>query len=114
MTYWARSNSFEFDDGGERAIGAKIYFFDAGTSTPRATYSDAALTTANTHPVVADGNGRWPSVFLQYGTYKEVATTSGGTELWSADNLPNPAPTDPGEGVDGQRHFPDGDIITVG
>jgi hypothetical protein len=111
MTYWARSNSFEFDDEGERAIGAKIYFFDAGTSTPRATYSDAALSVANTHPVVADGNGRWPKVFLQYGSYKETATTAGGTTLWTTDDIPNPAPTDPGEGVAADAIYQTGDTI---
>ncbi len=114
MTYWPRSNSFEFDDNGERAIGAKVYFFDAGTSTPRTTYSDAALTTPNAHPVAADGNGRWPAVFLQYGSYKEIATTSGGTELWSTDVIPNPEPTDPGAGVDANAIFQTGDMIFVG
>lgn len=109
-----RSNSFEFDDDGVRAPGAKVYFYNAGTSTPRTTYSDAALATANTHPVVADGNGRWPQVFLQFGDYKELATTSGGTELWETDNIPNPAPTDPGVGVDANAIFQTGDMIFVG
>jgi hypothetical protein len=114
MTYWARSNSFEFDDDGERAIGAEIYFYDAGTSTPRTTYSDAALTTPNAHPVEADGNGRWPKVFLQYGSYKEIAKTAGGTTLWTTDDIPNPAPTDPGAGVDANAIFQTGDIIVAG
>lgn len=113
-TFWPRSNSFEFDDAGERAPGAKIYFFDAGTSTPRAVYQDAALTTPHTHPAVADGNGRWPQIFLSYGSYHEVATTSGGTELWETDNIPNPAPTDPGAGVAADSIFQTGDMILLG
>jgi microcystin-dependent protein len=112
--YWPRSNSFEFNDEGDVAPGAKVYFFDAGTSTPKTTYSDAALTTPRTHPVTADGNGRWPAVFLDFGSYKEVATTSGGTELWSADNIPNTAPTDPGEGVDADSIAQTGDYLFVG
>jgi hypothetical protein len=112
--YWPRSNSFEFNDEGDVAPGAKVYFFDAGTSTPKTTYSDAALTTPRTHPVAADGNGRWPAIFLDFGSYKEVATTSGGTELWSADNIPNTAPTDPGEGVDADSIAQTGDYLFVG
>jgi microcystin-dependent protein len=112
--YWPRSNSFEFNDEGDVAPGAKVYFFDAGTSTPKTTYSDAALTTPRTHPVTADGNGRWPAVFLDFGSFREVATTSGGTELWSADNIPNTAPTDPGEGVDADSIAQTGDYLFVG
>lgn len=111
---WPRSNSFEFDDDGVRAQGAKVYFFDAGTSTPKTAYQDADLTTPHAHPVVADGNGRWPAVFLDYGAYKELATTSGGTELWSTDDIPNTAPTDPGAGVDANSIFQTGDIIVAG
>lgn len=113
-TYWAQSNQIARNNNDTRSIGAKIYFFDAGTSTPRAVYSDAALSAAHTHPVLADGNGRWPQIFLQFGTYKEVAKSSGGTTLWETDNIPNPAPTDPGAGVEANSIFQTGDIILVG
>jgi microcystin-dependent protein len=47
-------------------VGALAYFFEAGTSTPMPVYSSADLGTANVHPhpVVADGNARWPQVFF--------------------------------------------------
>jgi hypothetical protein len=112
--YWPRSKSFEFDDDGNVAPGAKIYFFDAGTSTPKPAYTTAELSTTHTHPVVADGNGRWPAVFLDFGAYKETATTSADTTLWTVDDIPNAEPTDPGDGVDADSIFQTGDMIFVG
>ena len=44
--------------------GALLYFFDFGTSTPKTTYSDFALTTANTSPVVADADGLFSDIYL--------------------------------------------------
>lgn len=93
-TLWPRSNSYEWDANGERAEGALIYFFEAGTSTPRTVYQDAALSTPHEHPVEADGLGRWPAIFLDFGDYKERATTAAGSQLWTTDSIPNPAPFD--------------------
>lgn len=39
------------------AVGYKVYVYEAGTSTPLTTYSDAALTTPNSHPVVLNADG---------------------------------------------------------
>lgn len=111
---WPHSNSIIRTNTDTRAAGAKIYFFEAGTTTPRTTYSDAALTTPRTHPVVADAYGRAPAIFLDFGDYRERVRTSGDTTLWDTDNIPNPAPTDPGAGVDANSIFQTGDIILAG
>lgn len=42
---------------GEVAAGAKAYVYLTGTTTPVTTYSNAALTTPNSNPVIADSNG---------------------------------------------------------
>lgn len=110
-TLWRRSNSIEWDANGDRASGAKVYFYDAGTSTPRAAYQNADLSTAHPHPVVADGNGRWPAIFLQFGDYKETATTSGGSELWSTDNITNDEPFDDTFELDEDALYNTGDFI---
>jgi hypothetical protein len=47
------------DANGAPASGGKIYFYVVGTTTPQNTYSDSALTTPNTNPVVMDASG-WP------------------------------------------------------
>ncbi len=38
--------------------GGLVYFWDPGTATPKTTYSNSSLTTANAHPVVLDSAGR--------------------------------------------------------
>ncbi len=111
---WSRSGSYEFDNNGDRAPGALAYFFVGGTSTPFAVYEDAAEGTAHTHPVEADGNGRWPAVFIPFGTYKLVITTAGSTTLFTADEIPNPEPTDTSASVDPNAIFQTGDMIFVG
>jgi len=107
---WPHSNAIAFNNAGARAPGAKAYFFEAGTTTPRTTYTDAALTTPHTHPVLADGNGRFPAIFLDNGDYRERVRTAGDTTIWDTDNIPNAAPTDPAEGVDANAILTTGDV----
>jgi len=52
------------DSNGDPVPGAKLEFFEAGTSNQLDTYSDYALTTPNTNPVVADSGG-WITVFMK-------------------------------------------------
>lgn len=47
-----------FDDVGNPLAFGKLYFYQAGTLIPKTTYSNAALTVANTNPVVLDATGR--------------------------------------------------------
>ena len=96
---WPHSNTVARTNADRRAPGALAHFFEARTATPRTTYQDAALTTPHAHPVVADAHGRFPAVFIDFGAYRERVKTAGGTQLWDTDDIPNPAPTDPGEGV---------------
>jgi hypothetical protein len=72
-------------DTGAPLPGAKLYTYSAGTSTPKPTYSDAGLTTANTNPLVADSAGRFGDAFLGDGQYKMTLTNAAGTQIWSAD-----------------------------
>lgn len=50
--------------------GAKYWFYESGTSTPKNTYADEALTIPNTNPVISDGNGVFPDIWLEAGAYK--------------------------------------------
>lgn len=44
--------------------GAQLFFFDFGTSNPKTTFSDFALTVPNADPVVADADGLFGDIFL--------------------------------------------------
>lgn len=75
------------DSAGDIYVGALLYTYEAGTTTPLASYSDRALSSANTNPVVADSNGRFGEVYLTPNTgYKLVLKTSAGVTIWTADN----------------------------
>lgn len=73
------------DDDGAPVPGAKLYFYDTGTSTPRDTYTDATGATANANPVVCDSAGRMPAIFLSDSPYKVVAKDSDNNTLWTRD-----------------------------
>jgi hypothetical protein len=96
---WPHSNSIIRTNADQRAAGAKIYFFEAGTTTPRTAYQDADLTTPHTHPVIADAYGRAPAIFLDFSDYRERVRTSGDTTLWDTDDIPNAAPVEPDSGL---------------
>ena len=75
-----------FDINGDPISGGKLWFYEAGTSTPRATYSDAGLTVANSNPVVANSAGRFGEIFLTPAVgYKVVLTDADDAVIWTAD-----------------------------
>lgn len=73
------------DDNGAPLPGALLNFYVTGTSTRKNTFSDAALTTANANPVVANSAGRFGDIFLSSGSYKAVLTDASGNAIWTAD-----------------------------
>jgi hypothetical protein len=76
------------DNSGNAMSGAKLYFYEDGTTTPLATYSDEALTTANTNPVVADSSGYFGEIYLKTDEqYKVVLKTSAGVTIWTVDDI---------------------------
>lgn len=55
------------DLNGHPLPGAKMYFYESGTVNLKDTYSDEALTTENTNPVIADSQGQFGDIFLSGG-----------------------------------------------
>jgi hypothetical protein len=66
--------------------GAKLFFYDAGTVNPKTTHTTAAQTVAQSHPVVADGNGLFEPIFIT-GTYKVALYDKNDVLQWSVDNI---------------------------
>jgi len=75
------------DGNGNPLPGAKIYTYAAGTTTNIATYSDAALTVANTNPIVADAAGRYTAYLSPGIGYRFDIKTSGDVSVDSVDNI---------------------------
>jgi hypothetical protein len=65
---------FDTGPGSKPASGAKLNFFETGTSTRKDTFTTAAAGISNANPVVADSNGVFPDIFIS-GTYKVILTT---------------------------------------
>jgi hypothetical protein len=78
-----------FDNTGLPLNGGLIYTYQAGSTTPLATYTDINGTIANSNPIVLDSSGRLPNeVWLTYGFfYKFVVKTSAAVTLGTYDNL---------------------------
>jgi hypothetical protein len=97
-----------FDNNGVPLSGGLIYTYQAGTSTPLATYTDNGGTIANANPIVLDSSGRVPYeiwMFTGY-SYKFVIQTSVGASIQTLDNLypilqnaPASAPAIPSGGI---------------
>lgn len=73
-------------DGITPSDGAQLFFYITGTSTPKNTYSDEALTTANTNPVVADSDGLFSNIWVGDGErFKVILKDKYDLEVWSSD-----------------------------
>jgi len=103
-------NGFQFlTTTGLPLNGGLIYTYQAGSSTPLATYTDVNGTTANTNPIVLGTDGRPQNeIWLTYGyNYKFVLKDSGSVTIQSYDNLYGIIGTAPASGTT----FPAGGII---
>lgn len=75
-----------FDAAGNPAAGHKLYTYDTGTSTPRATYTDRAGTVPNANPVILDARGE-AIIYLADQEYRYVLKTAADAEVWTRDNV---------------------------
>ncbi len=78
-----------FDNNGVPLNGGLLYAYQAGSSTPLATYTDINGTIANANPIVLDASGRSATeIWLTYGYfYKFVLKDSSGVTIGTYDNI---------------------------
>ena len=79
-----------FSNSGVPLAGGLLYTYAAGTTTPLATFTTAAGTTANSNPIVLNSAGRldnevWLTSTL---TYKFLLKDSGGVTIATYDDIP--------------------------
>lgn len=83
-------NGFQFfDTTGQPLNGGYLYTYQAGSSTPLATYTDSSGAISNTNPIVLGTDGRPPNeIWLNSGySYKFILQTSAYVTLQTYDNL---------------------------
>lgn len=78
--------SFYYDANGNPLSGGKVYTYEAGTTTPKVTFTTQDEVTANPNPVILDADGG-ANIWLGDGGYKFVVTNSADVELFTADNI---------------------------
>lgn len=75
------------DQNGEPLVGGKLYTYQAGTSTPLATYKDNAQSEANTNPVILNSRGEAQVWLNDTAKYKLILTDADDVLIWSEDNV---------------------------
>ena len=75
------------DGDGVAVSGAKITTTDTGTGVAAATYTNAALTSANTNPIVADSAGRYVAYLPAGANFTFAITTSAGAAIETQTNI---------------------------
>lgn len=65
--------------------GGKVYTYEPGTTTPKATYTDSTGSATNTNPVILDSAGE-ASIWLS-GFYKIIVKDANDVTHWTQDNV---------------------------
>lgn len=72
-------------------IGGKIFTYAAGTTTPKATYTDKAGTTPQTNPVILNTRGEPNQAIRWAGAYRVVVQDALGNIIYTVDDFESPA-----------------------
>jgi len=75
-----------FTAAGVPLVGGKLYSYQAGTTTPLATYTSQSGATANANPVILDSRGE-ANVWLGTASYKLALYTATDVLVWTVDNI---------------------------
>jgi hypothetical protein len=79
------------NDGSQVGSGYKFYFYQTGTTTPITTYSNVALSTPNSNPVVADSNGYIGTVYVaDFSVVKVIVKDANDNIIYTVDPV-NPS-----------------------
>jgi hypothetical protein len=79
-----------FTNSGAVLTGGKLYTYAAGTTTPLASYTTSAGSTARTNPIILDSAGRVPDggeIWITSAQYKFVLKDSNDVLIATYDNI---------------------------
>lgn len=75
-----------FNEEGKPLAGGKVYTYEAGTTTPLATYKDSLGNEPNTNPVILDSRGQ-AAIWLNYDVYNILVYDANDVLQTSDDNV---------------------------
>lgn len=75
------------DASGSPCAGCSLGTFNAGTTTPQATFTDSAGGGTNTNPIVLDAAGG-ANIWVGPNALKLILKDALGTTIWTVDNIP--------------------------
>ncbi len=105
------------DANGEPLAGGKVWSYEAGTTTPVATFTDQSGATPNTNPIILDASGE-ADIWIGPGYFKLVIMDADDVVLKTVDNVSLPGSSStavPTGGLTGQvlTKLGDGDFMMV-
>ena len=80
------------NNAGVPLAGGKVYTFEAGTTTPKATYQDAGGTVESSNPIVL--NARGEALAFWHGAYDVKVTDANGLTIYTVPNYQAPVMPD--------------------
>jgi hypothetical protein len=72
------------DDAGDPLVNGKVYFYESGTTTLKATFADVNQSIPNTNPVILTAAGRQPNIFFD-GVAKAILTSNSDVQILVRD-----------------------------
>lgn len=81
------------DENGDPYAGGTLYYYTAGSSTPKGVYADANGSVSLGTSVTLDAGGYAPALFFDRGGYKVVLKDADGAEVWTVDGAEDVATT---------------------
>lgn len=111
---WPFSRQQVFDASGRPYISPRAFFFEPSSTDALTVYADALLSAPLPQPVVADGFGRFPRVYMRPGVYREEMHAPDGSLLWNDDAVGEPvseSTIDPSTPIDANRLLSTGDTM---
>ncbi len=78
-----------FNNNGQPLVSGQLFSYQAGTTTPLATYTDSTGNTSNTNPVILNARGEANVWIPPNVAYKFVLEDSSGSVIWTVDQVVN-------------------------
>ena len=72
---------------GDVRPGQKLFTYEAGTLTPKVSYTDTGLTVPHANPVIADSTGLFPEIFLSPESYRIILKDSTDVQFDDIDDV---------------------------